>query len=175
MGKGEAMPFGDAHFDLVTSNNGLNNVEDQEKVLSECFRVCKPGAQLVLTMNLPHTMIEFYDALRYVLEDMEMLDEIRAMEEHISDKRKPADYLSDLILASGFRIRSIQVDGFRYRFASAGAFFSHYMIRNFFKPPWLEFLPIEKRGEIFARVEKLLDKGPVEMSIPFVCFDCFKS
>ena len=32
-GKGEAMPFGDAHFDLVTSNNGLNNVEDQEKVL----------------------------------------------------------------------------------------------------------------------------------------------
>ena len=44
-GVGEAIPFKDAFFDLIISNNGVNNVEDQAKVLAECLRVGKNGAQ----------------------------------------------------------------------------------------------------------------------------------
>ena len=178
-GRGEAMPFGDSGFDLITSNNGLNNVEDQARVLSECFRVSKQGAQMVLTMNLPHTMIEFYDALRQVLKEMGMDDAIRDMEVHISEKRKPVDYLKDLIFASGFHIKAILIDGFKYRFASPQAFFEHYLIRNFFLPSWKSFLPGEKQGLIFDETIKILDtevmeKGFFECSVPFACFDCFK-
>ncbi len=40
----EAMPFEDNFFDLLISNNGINNVQDIGKSLSECYRVSRRGA-----------------------------------------------------------------------------------------------------------------------------------
>lgn len=179
-GAGESMPFGDAYFDLVISNNGLNNVEDIAAVLKECSRVCKPGAQVVLTMNLPHTMIEFYDALRSVLSGMGLTGSIEEMDAHIFEKRKPVDYLQELIRESGFHIRSVQPDGFKYSFASARAFYDHYLIRNFFVPPWKKFLPPALQEQIFSETAVILDRaalenGNLEISVPFVCFDTEKN
>ncbi|MCX6240787.1 MAG: methyltransferase domain-containing protein [Bacteroidetes bacterium] len=179
-GRGEDMPFGNGVFDLIISNNGFNNVNDQSKVIRECFRVCKPGAQMVLTMNLPHTMTEFYDALRSVLENLNLQDCIAAMDEHIYDKRKPVEYLQALITDHGFRISSVQPDGFKYRFTSARAFYRHYLIRNFFLPHWKEFLPDGRQEDILSEAAKLMDEkaeaaGHLEISVPFVCFDCRKA
>jgi len=176
---GESMPFGNGVFDLIISNNGLNNVNNQEAVLAECLRVAKPGAQMVLTMNLPHTMIEFYDALRSVLGNHGLNDCITAMEAHISAKRKPIEDLQVMIIEHGFRIASTQPDGFKYRFASAHAFFNHYLVRNFFLPPWTEFLPEDTKWELLAEAGGIMEanaaeKGYLEISVPFVCFDCVK-
>jgi len=178
-GAGEFIPFGDAFFDLIISNNGLNNVDDMAVVLRECQRVCKPGAQAVLTMNLPYTMIEFYDALRSVLNGLGLNESIEAMEAHIFKKRKPVDFLQELIRENGFHIRSVQIDGFKYRFATAQAFYEHYLIKNFFLPPWKKFLPSELHGQIFAETAMILDRvasenGNLEISVPFVCFDIEK-
>ena len=176
---GENMPFGNGVFDLIISNNGLNNVSDQGRVLAECYRVCKPGGQMVLTMNLPHTMVEFYDDLRSVLSGMELFEYIPAMDEHIFEKRKPIDYLQELITGHGFRITSVQPDGFKYRFASAQAFYNHFLVKNFFMPSWKSFLPPDQSEEILAEAAKILDheaeaKGYIDISIPFVCIDCEK-
>ena len=178
-GAGESMPFGDGYFELVISNNGLNNVDDMEAVLKECHRVCKPGAQMVLTMNLPYTMIEFYDALRFVLSGMGLTESIEAMDAHIFEKRKPVEYLQELILGAGFHIRSVQLDGFKYRFATALAFYEHYLIKNFFLPPWKKFLPSALHEQIFAETAVILDRdalenGNREISVPFVCIDADK-
>jgi len=178
-GAGESMPFGDEYFDLVTSNNGLNNVDDQAQVLKECFRVCKHGAQMVLTMNLPHTMIEFYDALRTVLSGMELTGSIDSMEAHIFEKRKPVDYLQKLIRENGFHIRSVQLDGFKYRFVTAQAFYDHYLVRNFFLPPWKNILPNGLHEQILSETAVILDhavseNGNLEISVPFVCIDAEK-
>jgi ubiquinone/menaquinone biosynthesis C-methylase UbiE len=178
-GAGESMPFGDGFFDLLISNNGLNNVEDMAVVLKECFRVCKPGAQLVLTMNLPHTMTEFYEALRVVLGNMNLPQCIEAMEQHIFDKRKPVEYLTGLLESNGFPVRSVQPDGFKYRFTSARAFYDHYLIRNFFLPPWKKFLPAGQDEQILNSVAEILDRdaklsGMLEISVPFVCIDAEK-
>ena len=178
-GAGESMPFDNDYFDLVISNNGLNNVEDQEQVLKECRRVCRTGAQMVLTMNLPNTMIEFYDALREVLGRDEEHGSVKAMDAHIFSKRKPVEYLKELILRCGFNILSIQPEGFKYRFTCAQAFYDHYLIRNFFLPPWKDFLPRGKHEQILLKTAGILDreaadKGFIEISVPFVCFDCRK-
>ncbi|MEI7489816.1 MAG: class I SAM-dependent methyltransferase [Bacteroidota bacterium] len=178
-GRGEDMPFGNGVFDLIISNNGLNNVSDQRRVLLECFRVCKPGAQMVLTMNLPHTMTEFYDALRQVLENLNLPGCIEAMDAHIFDKRKPLEYLRDLISGSGFHIISAQPDGFKYRFTSSLAFYNHYLVKNFFMPHWKAFLPDGRQEELLSEAALILDreaaeKGNLEISVPFVCFDCRK-
>jgi len=179
-GMGEYMPFGHDVFDLIISNNGLNNVNDQGKVLDECFRVCKPGAQMVLTMNLPHTMMEFYDALRSVLENLDLQDCITAMDAHILDKRKPVEYLQELVSDHGFLITSVQPDGFKYRFTSARAFYDHYLIKHFFLPHWKAFLPEGRQEQILSKAAVILDReaaetGYLEISVPFVCFDCRKS
>jgi ubiquinone/menaquinone biosynthesis C-methylase UbiE len=55
-GNAEQLPFTDGFFELVVSNNGTNNVDDEEETLREICRVAKPGGQIVLTMNLPETI-----------------------------------------------------------------------------------------------------------------------
>ena len=63
----EEMPFDDGFFDLVVSNNGTNNVDDEGRAFAEIARVAAPGAQFVLTVNMPETMMEFYEVYRGVL------------------------------------------------------------------------------------------------------------
>lgn len=50
--RGEALPFPDASFDLVVSDNVLDHTRDPELVLSEIARVAKPGAALYFAVNV---------------------------------------------------------------------------------------------------------------------------
>lgn len=179
-GFAEEMPFDNDQFDLITSNNGLNNVEDQGRAFGECYRVARPGAQMVITMNLPHTMIEFYGIFEQVLQEEGLFREVMRMNEHIASKRKPVEFLKDLIIQSGFTINSINPDGFRYRFSSAEALFHHNLIRNYFLGHWEAIVSFEQRKEIMNAVRQKIDRqvekeGNFTLSIPFVCFDCIKN
>ena len=178
-GRGEELPFDSDFFGLIISNNGLNNVQDVEKTMNECFRVAKNGAQMVLTMNLPHTMIEFYDVFEQILLEQHLSDLIQQMKEHIMEKRKPVEFWKERILNAGFRIKTINVDGFRYRYADGTAFFRHSFIREAFLKPWKNIVPIESESIIFELIENRLneiadERGELVMSVPFVCFDCIK-
>ena len=51
-GVAENIPIKDNMIDLIVSNNGLNNVADLDKSLSECCRIMKSGGQFIQTMNL---------------------------------------------------------------------------------------------------------------------------
>ena len=179
-GVAEEIPFPDEYFGLIVSNNGLNNVTDQAAVLAECFRVADAGAQMVLTMNLPHTMIEFYEVFENTLQEMEMLEEIIKMHEHIDLKRKPVEFLKELIIGTGFIIKSIQVDGFKMKYTDGSAFLNHFLIRKAFMETWKAILPIGTEDSIFIIAERKLnqvarERGELIMSVPYVCFDCVKN
>ena len=45
---GEALPYPDAHFDLVFSNEVIEHVQDDRKTAQEMVRVTKPGGLIVL-------------------------------------------------------------------------------------------------------------------------------
>jgi 2-polyprenyl-3-methyl-5-hydroxy-6-metoxy-1,4-benzoquinol methylase len=47
---GEALPFGDRHFDAVVSFAVLEHVQDEEKVLSEIHRVLKPRGDFLIAV-----------------------------------------------------------------------------------------------------------------------------
>lgn len=71
-----SMSFEENRFDLIVSNVGINNFEDNmEKVFAECFRVAKPGAQIAFTTNPIGHMQEFYDVYQGVLADMDLEEE----------------------------------------------------------------------------------------------------
>lgn len=48
----EAMPFTDSFFDVVSSFNSLDHVDDLEKALEEINRVLKPGGDFILIADI---------------------------------------------------------------------------------------------------------------------------
>jgi arsenite methyltransferase len=175
----ENLSFENNFFDLIVSNNGINNVRDLDKTLSECFRTLKSGGQFVFTFNLPESFKEFYDVFESVLEELGLLREIQKMHEHIFDKRKPIDFMEKVARKSGFKVKSKIKNQFQYKFADGNAFFGYPMIRFHFLPSWIEILPVQRVEEIFQLLENKLDEiarkeKELVMTVPYVCFECFK-
>lgn len=178
-GGAEAIPLGDESVNLITSNNGINNVEHIEKVISECSRILKPGGQFIQTMNLDGSMIEFYDQLRTVLDEMGLEKEISLMYQHITKKRPSLDFISSLLQKNNFEIEEIKHHQFNYRFASGTAMLNHYFIRLAFMESWIKLLPTNKVEQIFDRIETRLNQiaekeRGIKLSIPFVLINSVK-
>lgn len=179
-GFSEAIPFPDCFFDLIVANNGINNVSDQTLTLKECYRVSKPGARLILTVNLPETMTEFYRLFEQTLNEAGYTAEISKMHNHIAEKRKSTIQLSRLIKDAGFLMDFVTTDAFKFRFADGTAFFHHHLIRNAFMPPWKAILPDNIAGIIFDRMEEKINRQALEtngfsVTIPFAGFNARRS
>jgi ubiquinone/menaquinone biosynthesis C-methylase UbiE len=179
-GVAESIPLENNSVDLIVSNNGMNNVQDVNKVLSECSRICKPGSQFIMTMNLESTMLEFYDHLERVLKEMELEAVIVAMRLHIYQKRRPLDEMLTLIRQHKFVIKDAEHDQFDYRFSNGTAMFNHYFIRMAFMNSWIEILPKDKVEEIFHAIETRLNEDAllmngIKLSIPFILINAIKA
>jgi ubiquinone/menaquinone biosynthesis C-methylase UbiE len=178
-GVAESIPLHNDSIDLITSNNGINNVNDIDKALSECSRIIRHGGQFVQTMNTDLSMFEFYGPLEQVLMDMYMEHEVELMREHISKKRPPVDKMISLIQSHGFIIKDLEHDQFDYRFANGTAMLNHYFIRLAFMDSWIKLLPPDKAEQIFDRIEARLNEqstlsGGLKLSIPYVLINALK-
>ncbi len=177
LGVGEMMPFADGCFDLIVSNNGVNNVDDPAAVLSECHRTSRPGAQLVITVNLPGTMIEFYELYKSTLNEMGKRDEIEKMIEHIAAHRKPLKTTKHMIETAGFRIESTEEDTFRMSYVDGSTLLKNPFIQIAFLGPWQGILEEEDVSPVFERLERKLNErargqGQLDLTIPYVCINC---
>jgi len=175
-GVAEALPFGDGTFDLVVSNNGLNNVADPRGALGECARVLRRGGQLVCTFHLPETMIELYGALADALRALGIPDAVDRMRAHIASKRRPVEAWTDLLAAAGLRVERLERGQLTLRYADAAALFGQWFLRVAFIPSWLEVVEASRRDEVFAEVRARLDARAggrgVALTVPFACVDC---
>ncbi len=178
-GIAESIPLENQAIDLITSNNGINNVNDIGKTISECSRIIKKGGQFVFTMNLEKTMFEFYDQFEEVLQELNMENEIKLMHEHIAKKRPPLDLLTSLIQKHQFIIKDIEYDQFNYNFRNGTAMLNHHQIRFGFMDSWIGLLPEGKVEQIFDMIEKRLNEqskifGGFKLSIPYVMVNAIK-
>ena len=178
-GDAENIPLPDNEIDLIVSNNGLNNVTNLDKSLSECARIIKKGGQFIQTMNLNDTMIEFYSAMEKVLTDLHLFDSLTAMQNQIYKKRKPLDEYLDLIESQGFYINNVIHDRFEYKFVDGTAMLNHYFIRLAFIDGWKEIVSVNRQNEIFGLIEEELNKksvteGVMKLSVQFVVIDAEK-
>ena len=178
-GVAESIPLDNDSIDLITSNNGINNVSDIDKVLTECSRILKQGGQFVQTMNLDLSMFEFYGQLVNVLTDLHMDNEIELMCQHIAHKRPAIDKMISMIRKHGFVISDLEYDQFNYKFANGTAMLNHYFIRLAFMDSWIKLLPHDKVEQIFDTIELRLNEqsqiyGGIKLSIPFVMINAIK-
>jgi len=179
-GVAENIPLPDNSVELITSNNGLNNVESIEKALSECSRITKTGGQLIHTYNLDTTMFEFYNLFKVVLTENKMDRELKKLDDQVYKKRKPLNEFIKLLELNNFRVTNILNDQFNYKYADGTTMLNHYFIRLAFLDGWKSIIPEEKQTEIFNRIENLLNQkaekdGYVNLSVPFVLLDCVKN
>ncbi|PKL88669.1 MAG: hypothetical protein CVV23_09055 [Ignavibacteriae bacterium HGW-Ignavibacteriae-2] len=175
----ESIPFDNDQFELITSNNGLNNVENDEKTFSEIARVAKAGAQLVFTINLQETMIEFYNIYKSVLVKNNLNDEIEKLSEHIFKKRKPLKYTINLVEKNGFHIYKIIEDEFYLRYTDGTSMLNHFFIKLAFKESWFNILSPEISSSIYNELEYELNKvsrqtGSIKLKVPYVCINAVK-
>jgi arsenite methyltransferase len=178
-GFAEKLPYQNEFFDLIVSNNGINNVSDIRQTFSECNRTIKEGGQFVFSVNLRYTMNEFYDVFKETLATKGASDNIDDIESHIYSKRKPVAEIEKLLAETGFGIKNIFHDKFHFRYADGTAFLNHYFIRLAFLPEWLKIIPPDKSEDALRAIENRLNeianknKG-LKLTVPFTVIDCEK-
>lgn len=171
----EQLPFEDNKFDLVVSNNGINNVQDPDKVLAECARTMKPGAQCILSMNLPGTMIEFYNVFRNTLINNGLKEYLPKVDEHIKFKRKTMVEYTGMIMQHPFCLEHLAEEKFYMRYSDGSSFLNHYVIKVFFMDSWKKIVPEDLLNIVFSETEAELNKlseesGQLNLTIPFAVF-----
>ena len=179
-GEAEKIPLPEASTDLIVSNNGLNNVNDLNKVIQECSRITKNGAQMVFTFNTNQSMIEFYRVMEDVLEEAGLHNQIDNMKSHIYSKRKPLDEFIVLLRKHGFEISQVSDDRFDYMFTDGTTMLNHYFMKLAFMGGWKSFVPENRQTEIFSKAEIKLneiadEQGFLTLRIPYTTVDCIRN
>jgi arsenite methyltransferase len=174
-GVAEHMPFENNFFDLIVSNNGLNNVQDLSKTLNECSRVSRPGSQFVFTFNTNRTFAEFYDVFREVLRETGLKEFVEKVDDHIYEKRRPVAEYKKMLGQSHFHVNGLYEDEFDFRFSDATAMLNHFSMK-IFMAAWKELVPVEFRENVFKNIEQKLNMAAerrhgLSMNVPFVTID----
>ncbi len=179
-GVAENMPLPSESFDLLVSNNGINNVQDLGQTFKECNRVARKGAEFLWTMNTDGSFKTFYECFKAVIIQRKLNSVIETIDQHIYLKRRPLEEMKLRLHEAGFELITIEESAFDYRFSSGSAMFRHTFIRLAFLDSWKKLVPADKVHEVFSELEKNLNnisakKGELRMEIPFVLFRCVKA
>lgn len=170
----EALDLPGASVDLIVSNLGINNFENAEVVLRNCFRMAKPGGALFITTNLIGHMAEFYEVFRATLADLGQADRFPALEANIAH-RGTEESVSALLRGAGFEIANVVRDTFPIRFADGSSMLRHYFIRAGFLPDWKAVVDPARLHETFDALGRNLDAaaarhGGLSLTIPMALF-----
>ncbi len=175
----EKLTFNDNYFDLIVSNNGINNVDNTAKAINECARICKINGDFIFTFNLFDTYSQFYSIFNKVLFEHKLFKEIDSIIEHRNKKRPSLEIIKTHLLNAGFGIIDVINSSFNMCFSNGTAFFNHYFIKKYFLPDWDNILKEFGKKLIMEEIKSELnyiskDKY-LKFGVPFVCLKCKKS
>jgi len=176
---GTTYPFPDNHFDLITSNVGVNNFDDPASALAECHRVLKPNGHIAITTNTIGHMQAFYTVFHDILKAHGNNEYIERLIQHENHRGTIASHRA-LLENAGFSIITETSDSFTWRFLDGTTLFNHPVIRMGFLPAWLSVINKEAAIQpIFNAIEKQLnqiasDNGELSLTIPILYLEGMK-
>ena len=177
-GDASDISFSANHFDLITSNLGINNFAHPDKVLSECYRVLKTNGSLCLTTNLTGTFTEFYDLYYETLLELCFVKYLPQFNEHVQH-RGSEESVKELIDRNGFMIKKSISSPYKMRFLNGTAFLNHSNIILGFIKSWINMFEENDRLVFFERFERHLNEyskkhGELSLTIPMFYMECIK-
>lgn len=177
-GVGENMPFSNEHIDIVISNLGINNFQNPDEVITECFRVLKSKGKLIFTTNLFGHFNEFYSIFAEVLCDLRLESEINNLNKHIK-KRHSLEDINAIIKRNKFSVKKIIQENYVMRFVDGSSFFNHYFIKLAFLQDWKEIIKEDNWNNVFLNLENRINniaskKGEIVFNVPMAYIECEK-
>lgn len=159
-------------IDLVTSNLGVNNFEEREKVYAEIKRVLQADGSLCITTNPVGTFSELFDLFHSIFSDMGLLEETEKLSHYIQQRNTEAQIISEFEKA-GFSLKHKKSDSTNMRFCDATAVLDHGLIRIGFRSGWENMVNEGRVDEFFGKLEErvngvIRERGEFVMSIPML-------
>ena len=162
----------DNQVDLVTSNLGVNNFEQKEKVYQEIKRILKEGGKLCLTTNPIGTFEELFEIFASIFKEMNLDQESNQLKDYIAHRNTQIGIVSELE-QYGFKLVKSKSDFTYLRFVDGEALLNHSLIRIGFRSSWEKMVREEYKESFF---EKLIHRinhliathGECKMTIPML-------
>jgi len=166
------LPFNNDQFDLITSNLGINNFENPQKSLNECFRVLKPNGEILITSNTVGHMKLFYTVYEKILKNAG-LDELTPALKKQEAHRNTDEQFTKMFNNAGFQIVKKINDSLTLRYLDGTAFLRHSLTIYGFLGGWRSILKKEDEPPIFKKLEKQLNEiatkaGELRLNIPML-------
>jgi len=177
-GDASAILFPNDHFDLITSNLGINNFENPDKVLTECHRVLKTNASFCLTTNLTGTFSEFYEVYNETIIELGFDTYIPQLNEHVNH-RGTEESVKELLERNGFIIKKEVKSIYTMRFLNGTTFLNNSFTILGFINSWRNMFEETDKQTFFESFEKNLNivskrKGELKLTIPMMYVECVK-
>lgn len=80
--EGEHLPFDDASFDIVLSDNVIDHAEDPQRIVNEMTRVLKPGGVLYFTVHVHHPIYHLASRIYGAWRTLGMPGEVTPFADH---------------------------------------------------------------------------------------------
>ncbi|MEO1207693.1 MAG: class I SAM-dependent methyltransferase [Pseudomonadota bacterium] len=115
----EDLPFEDGYFDVVSMFNALDHVEDTAASIAELRRVCRPGGDLLIiveinhkpTVSEPHFLTEedilSIEGFDVVTKKVTSINEAHDVYQSLMENSPPSDPNGEAILSVHFRKKTI--------------------------------------------------------------------
>lgn len=174
----EQIPLSDNSLDLICSNLGVNNFDNKNVVLKECWRVLKPNGQLCLATNPMGTFVELFDLFERLLEELNLKETQVAFQEYLAHRDTQIS-LENELSTLGFQLTKSVTDQTNIRFVNAQAVLDYGLIRIGFLPYWEQLIPQDHQVLFFNKLTQLIhqvitEQGAFKMTIPILYLEFTK-
>ncbi len=162
----------DGQVDTITSNLGVNNFDEKEKVYREIRRILKQHGRLCITTNPIGTFEELFVLFEAALKEMNLTDSLIALENYIAH-RKDQSIIVNEFETIGLTLVKSKLDATSMRFLDGKALLNHALIRVGFRVTWQEMVGEEQQKIFFNKLVKKIDEvvaieGCFKMRIPML-------
>jgi len=169
----------DQSIDLITSNLGINNFEEQEKVYSEVSRILKPGARLCITTNPIGTFEELFQIFYSILKNSNNSEALNKLQNYVDHRKTKEILIKEFEKFDLKLVKSIE-DETNMRFVDSKAIFNHGLIRVGFRASWESLMDAKIIPDFYNQVIQSIDKiieekGVFSMKIPLLYLEFEKN
>lgn len=177
-GDASTIDYPNDHFDLITSNLGINNFENPLAALKECNRVLKTNSSFCLTTNLTGTFDEFYEIFKNTIQELSFDKYLAKLNEHINHRGTERSTI-ELLEKAGFVIKQKIESGYKMRFLNGTTFLNNTFTIVGFIDSWRNLFSETDKQIFFERFEQRLNEyskrqGELKLTIPMLYVECRK-
>jgi len=162
----------DNTVDLITSNLGVNNFDEREKVYSELYRILKVDGKISITTNPIGTFKELFYIFEEVMMESGLTKSIQLLSDYIVNRNTEEGIIEEFS-NSKFKFIKKNIDSTNMRFMSGESLLNHSLMRIGFREGWDKLFDDADKSKFYTNLcsklnRNILENGVFEMTIPLL-------